>query len=267
MEKQIWLEDNLFIPKKWTPWFDETKDMLLKDLEDITLDQVNAVDEEIYVVAENEKREAERREAELGAFIEKYCNWFKSKVQWISNIDGMISKFKNLMYRGWLIITSDGVWGRHCKLDWLNHEIGVLNLWTYRNSSNWKVSKNPGGKTDFINDYIYETNLDGMKKISSHLDDADGLIKDYYYWRRIPDSYEIKEILRKLKSEYSDVVININKANGYHDEDIAFFMLLTQCYGEFILKNDQVLKCYDNFRWLKKAKDTSTGQILIIKNK
>ena len=52
-----------------------------------------------------------------------------------------------------------------------------------------------------------------------------------------------------------------------HDEDIAFFMLMTQCVGEFLLNNDRVLKCYYDFRWFRNMRDGATGQLILVKRK
>ena len=177
---------------------------------------------------------------------ETYHSNFKENIKWIRNPDKMISLLENLKKAGKLITTKKSYW-RLVSLDCLDYKIIILNLWNIK-AKKYNITKREN-RTDFTDSNTFETNKLGMMKISNN----------YSNWK-VASKKDIQNILRTLSNEYA---LKAGKQWDIHDEDIAFFMLITECYGDFLLK-DSVLKCYDNFRWFKEIRKDWTGQIIIL---
>lgn len=188
--------------------------------------------------------------------INKFCENFKSNIKWVTNTDTLINRLKDLMQINELRINKDSTW-KEIYLDCLNHEIKILNLWNYSEKEYNITSRNSSIDPNITN---YETDKNGMNKISSHCAE----------WRKVATQTDIQNILKKLAAMYS---LKAGREWSVHDEDIAFFMLMTQSDGEFLLKKDnilgknRVLKMYSDFRWFKDMKDDWTGQIILIRKK
>lgn len=192
--------------------------------------------------------------------IEKWCEYFKTKIEWVSNIDWMINLLKNLIETKKLDVKFIDTW-REIILDCLNYKIKILNLWNSENKINF-WSYNISTRNSHINHsaIIYETDEKGLEKISN---------KRIQWWK-VASQKDIQDILKSLAKNYNLIAGKKWKA---HDEDIAFFMLMTQCDGEFLLQKDKllgknrVLKQYHDFRWFKDLKEHWTGQIILIRKK
>lgn len=247
----------IIIPKKWISWFDDTRDSLLKDLEDITPEQIEAVEIEIWEAEKAEEVDAQKQYEIENNSLKDYQNKFLYVMDWVPNKSSMVSHFNKLLKTNALKINTDKMW-RHIDLDCLDYEIRVLNLWNWNyDNPDYNVKMRNSSNTDFINKCTFETNLDGLYKI----------LETNQNWWIIPDENDIKWILKKLKAQYPDIISNSNKTSTSHDEDIAFFMLLTQCYWEFLLRDVKALKCYDKFRWIKMLKENGTGQVMLFRKR
>ena len=187
--------------------------------------------------------------------INNFCEKFRANIEWVTNVDALINLLKDLIKRNKLKINPNQTW-KEILLDCLDYEIKILNLWN--NSDKCKLTLKKG----WINseDIIYETNKEGMKNISSHCSE----------WRKVATQKDIEKILNTLIANYS---LKAGKKWDIHDEEIAFFMLMTQSDGEFLLKKDKllgkdrVLKMYPKFRWFRDMMDNWTGQIILIRKK
>ena len=181
---------------------------------------------------------------------------FRNNIEWVSDIDSLINRLKNLISMHVLKINSDQTW-KEILLDDLDYEIKILNLWNYSNKEYYTIIRNSSINPEISN---YETDKDGMNKISSHCSE----------WRKVATQTDIQKILKSLVANYS---LKSGREWAIHDEDIAFFMLMTQSDGEFLLKKDNLLgknrvfKCYTIFRGFKDMKDDGTGQIILIRKK
>ena len=193
--------------------------------------------------------------ANLLGKLDQYCNSFSCKIKGVSNVDVMINLFKKLLKENKIKITPDEEW-IYIDLDVLNKEIRIINLWSY-DGGKYKRNERQRNIND---DMVYETNKNGMIEISNH----------YNQWREVATQTDIQNILNALTRHH---FFKSGKEWDIHDEDIAFFMLITQSDGEFLLKSDKpwgnarVLKCYDNFRWFRDMKENWTWQIILIRKK
>lgn len=185
---------------------------------------------------------------------ERHCDDFRNKMQWVSDISGMIKLMYELYKNGKLNKKdSDKVWEYEiCKIidiNDLNYEIGFLDV-----NHTWKIKRQRvNNKTDFINSSIWETDQEGMKYLSTKWSE----------WWKIPSSTEINSILETLNTKYSKDVNMVNE-----QDRIALFMLLNNCYWQFFLQ-DKIFKCFDGFRWYRDYDNDNSriGQILVIKEK
>ena len=202
------------------------------------------------------------RQRELPPSIVKYCEWFVRDMEWISKKQKMVELFKQLYRDGKLHIDENILW-KIVKLDWLWYEILILDLEKYiKNSNDDKVLiKNANYSSSFFGKLTdnCETYGDELQHISWKID-------GYYSWFYLPEEKDVKDILKNLTTQYGDVIQNTKERKSeFHDEDIAFLMLLAQIYWEFRLENWKVLKCYNKFRWFKWAKQGWTAQVLLIR--
>lgn len=202
------------------------------------------------------KEKFNKIESSMPDEVEQYCNSFKEKIEWVYDIDKMIEKLDDLIAYWDLKINNDNS-GKEITLNLLDYDIKILNLWNYNNNGYNITTKN--NEIDSVNNH-FEIDRDGMLKISSHCSE----------WRKVATQTDMQNILRTLTSHYwlkSGVNWDI------HDEDIAFFMLMTQSDWEFLLKKDKifgkdrVLKCYSKFRWFKDILENATGQIILVRKK
>lgn len=216
-----------------------------------TLDTLHKQYKESY----NYTEETEKPQ-ETPSNIERFCENFRDNIEWVSDIDSLINRLKNLISTHVLKINSDQTW-KEILLDGLDYEIKILNLWNYSNKEYYITIRNSSINPETSN---YETDKDGMNKISSHCSE----------WRKVATQTDIQKILKNLVANYS---LKSGREWDIHDEDIAFFMLMTQSDGEFLLKKDNLLgknrvfKCYTIFRGFKDMKDDGTGQIILIRKK
>lgn len=188
--------------------------------------------------------------------INKFCENFKNNIEWVTNTDTLINRLKNLIEMNELKINKDSTW-KEIYLSCLDYEIKILNLWNYPEKEYNITPRNSNIDPDITN---YETDKNGMNKISSHCAE----------WRKVATQTDIQNILKRLVAMYS---LRAGREWSIHDEDIAFFMLMTQSDWEFLLKKDnllgknRVLKMYPKYRWFKDMKDDWTGQIILIRKK
>ena len=188
--------------------------------------------------------------------INKFCENFKNNIEWVTNTDTLINRLKNLIEMNELKINKDSTW-KEIYLSCLDYEIKILNLWNYPEKEYNITPRNSNIDPDITN---YETDKNGMNKISNHCSE----------WRKIATQTDIQNILKRLVAMYS---LRAGREWSIHDEDIAFFMLMTQSDWEFLLKKDnllgknRVLKMYPKYRWFKDMKDDWTGQIILIRKK
>ena len=188
--------------------------------------------------------------------INKFCENFKNNIEWVTNTDTLINRLKNLIEMNELKINKDSTW-KEIYLSCLDYEIKILNLWNYPEKEYNITPRNSNIDPDITN---YETDKNGMNKISSHCAE----------WRKVATQTDIQNILKRLVAMYS---LKAGREWSIHDEDIAFFMLMTQSDWEFLLKKDnllgknRVLKMYPKYRWFKDMKDDWTGQIILIRKK
>lgn len=223
-----------------------------------TLDTLHKQYKESYEKIEEttEEKNIEEPTEHKDIEINKFCEKFKSNIKWVTNTDTLINRLKDLIQINELRINKDSTW-KEIYLDCLDHEIKILNLWNYSEKEYNITLRNSGIDSDITN---YETDKNGMNKISSHCSE----------WRKVATQTDIQDILKRLIAMYS---LKAGREWSVHDEDIAFFMLMTQSDGEFLLKKDnilgknRVLKMYPDFRWFKDMKDDWTGQIILIRKK
>lgn len=188
--------------------------------------------------------------------INKFCENFKNNIEWVTNTDTLINRLKNLIEMNELKINKDSTW-KEIYLSCLDYEIKILNLWNYPEKEYNITPRNSNIDPDITN---YETDKNGMNKISNHCSE----------WRKVATQTDIQNILKRLVAMYS---LRAGREWSIHDEDIAFFMLMTQSDWEFLLKKDnllgknRVLKMYPKYRWFKDMKDDWTGQIILIRKK
>ena len=188
--------------------------------------------------------------------IDEFCENFKNNIEWVTNTDTLINRLKNLIEMNELKINKDSTW-KEIYLSCLDYEIKILNLWNYPEKEYNITPRNSNIDPDITN---YETDKNGMNKISSHCAE----------WRKVATQTDIQNILKRLVAMYS---LRAGREWSIHDEDIAFFMLMTQSDWEFLLKKDnllgknKVLKMYPKYRWFKDMKDDWTGQIILIRKK
>ena len=188
--------------------------------------------------------------------INKFCENFKNNIEWVTNTDTLINRLKNLIEMNELKINKDSTW-KEIYLSCLDYEIKILNLWNYPEKEYNITPRNSNIDPDITN---YETDKNGMNKISSHCAE----------WRKVATQTDIQNILKRLVAMY---LLRAGREWSIHDEDIAFFMLMTQSDWEFLLKKDnllgknRVLKMYPKYRWFKDMKDDWTGQIILIRKK
>lgn len=188
--------------------------------------------------------------------INKFCENFKNNIEWVTNTDTLINRLRNLIEMNELKINKDSTW-KEIYLSCLDYEIKILNLWNYPEKEYKITPRNSNIDPDITN---YETDKNGMNKISNHCSE----------WRKVATQTDIQNILKRLVAMYS---LRAGREWSIHDEDIAFFMLMTQSDWEFLLKKDnllgknRVLKMYPKYRWFKDMKDDWTGQIILIRKK
>lgn len=220
---------------------EEIKNYLLTCLAEVRDDRVNSIE------PVNEDRTTVNNNIDQGKEI--YHNNFKENIKWIRNPDKMIRLLEELE-KNWKLTTTKKSYWRIISLDCLDYKIIIRNLWDV-NFKSYNITKREN-RTDFSGQNTFETNKRGMMKISN----------EFSKWR-VASKKDIQNILRTLSKKYS---LKSGKQFDIHDEDIAFFMLITECYGDFLLK-DSVFKCYDNFRWFKEIRNDWTGQIILLMKK
>lgn len=188
--------------------------------------------------------------------IKIFCENFKNNIKWVKDIDTLINYLKNLIKENTLKINQDPTW-KEIYLSCLDYEIKILNLWNYNEKKYNITTRNSSINPDIKK---HETDITGMNNIWNHCSE----------WRKIPTEKDIQNILKNLATTYS---LKAGREWSIHDEDIAFFMLITQSDWEFLLKKDKisgenrVLKMYHDFRWFKDLKKNWTGQIILIRKK
>lgn len=240
-KKRRWI----IIPPKWDLSSEESREKLLSNLKKVSEEAISKIWENVQA-AETLHWKREREDA---GSLEKWVNSFRSKIEWVSdsNKDMMISLLNRLVKEKRLKIITDKTW-RYIDFDILDYKIHVLDVWNYKNIIKSTRRKATSYEAD-------ETNKDGMMTMS----------KDNDTWWDVANETVMKSILGKLTENYSYMKPGRNWDN--HDEDIAFFMLMTQCVGEFLLNNDRVLKCYYDFRWFRDMRDNATGQLILVKKR
>ena len=217
----------------------------MKALNEISDDDIRRVWEELQLVDTS---------IEGVENVESWGNTFRYKIKWISDAheDTMTTLLNTLIKENRLKITSDETW-RDIDFDILDYKIKVLNLVSYR--GNWNKKMIMRKRSVSPTTVKLETNKDGMEILSNN----------YGSWWDVADESDIKNILRTLTEKYP--FMKPGRNGEAHDEDIAFFMLMTQCLGEFLLKNKRVLKCYYDFRWFRDLRDGGMGQIILLKKR
>ena len=239
--------NNLITPKNITAWDDAIIRQLSENLKDISVEDIDAMCDNMVET----NRETSNDFKQFSK--ERHCDDFRNKMQWVSDISGMI-KLMYMLHKNGKLNKKDStkVWEydifKIIDNDDLNYEIGFLDV-----NHTWKINrKKLNNKTDFINSSTWETDQEGMKYLSTKWGE----------WWKIPSSTEINYILETLNAKYSKDVNMVNE-----QDKIALFMLLNNCYWQFFLK-DKIFKCFDNFRWFRDYDNNNrTGQIPVIRKK
>lgn len=223
-----------------------------------TFDELESLHNQ-YKDSYNKPKEQLDENQKISQEINEFCENFKRRIEWISDIDRMIILMKSLLENNELVIKPNDTW-KEIMLDCLDYEIKILDIWSC--SDEYRFSEKLLSRQSVMNPKnIYkETDKEWMDKISSNCSQ----------WRKVPSQKDIQNILKSLSDNYSLIS---GRQWDIHDEDIAFFMLMTQSDGEFLLKKDRplwknrVLKCYHDFRWFKDMRFNSTGQIMLVREK
>ena len=218
-----------------------------------TYDELNSLHDQ-YKKSYNKSGEQLDENPKITKEIKEFCTHFKRGILWVSDKDYMVDLLKHLIETGQLEIV-DYLWKR-ISLDCLNYDIHILDLRPH-------TLLTPELKAWDLNPAIehLETDKKGMIRMSEFYG-AD--------WRRVPSQSDVQNILKSLSDNYPLIS---GRQWDIHDEDIAFFMLMTQSDGEFLLKKDRplwknrVFKCYHDFRWFKDMRFNSTGQIMLVREK